>query len=90
MAGATASTSTGVILATSTFGNAISHVGISSVAAAVMVHTGATVIDALPHGTHATRMNMSIKQRMSIFPYEVLVGGSMTLLATILYGFILK
>lgn len=94
MAGATASTSTGVILATSTFGDAISHVGISSVAAAVMVHTGATVIDALPHGTYfhvtANSMNMSIKQRMSILPYEVIVGGSMTLLATILYGFILK
>jgi GntP family gluconate:H+ symporter len=94
MAAATASTSTGVILATGTFGDAISHVGISPVAAAVMVHTGATVMDALPHGTYfhvtANSMNMSIKQRMSLFPYEVMIGGSMTILATILYGFILK
>lgn len=94
MAAATASTSTGVILATGTFGGAISHVGISSISAAVMVHTGATVIDALPQGNYfhvtANSMNMSIKQRMSLMPYEAMVGGAMTILATILYGFILK
>lgn len=94
MAAATASTSTGVILATGTFGTAISHIGISSIAAAVMVHTGATVIDSLPQGNYfhvtANSMNMSIKQRMSLLPYEAMVGGSMTILATILYGFIIK
>ncbi len=94
MAAATASTSTGVILATGTFGAAISHVGIPSISAAVMVHTGATVIDALPQGNYfhvtANSMNMSIKQRMSLLPYEAMVGGAMTILATILYGFILK
>jgi GntP family gluconate:H+ symporter len=94
MAAATASTSTGVILATGTFGTAISHVGISSLAAAEMVHTGATVIDSLPQGNYfhvtAQSMNMSIKQRMALVPYEAIVGGTMTIVTTVVYGFLLK
>ncbi|WP_297199586.1 Na+/H+ antiporter NhaC family protein [uncultured Pluralibacter sp.] len=92
MAAATASTSTGVILATSTFGSAISHVGLAPVASAVMVHTGATVIDSLPQGNYfhvtAQSMNMSIKERLGLLPYEAIVGGTMTIVATVLYGFI--
>ncbi|MEC5320760.1 SLC13 family permease [Brenneria populi subsp. brevivirga] len=92
MAAATASTSTGVILATSTFGHAISNIGIAPIASAVMVHTGATVIDSLPQGNYfhvtAQSMNMSIRQRMSLLPYEAIVGGTMTIVATVLYGFI--
>lgn len=91
MAAATASTSTGVILATSTFGPAIAHIGIAPIASAVMVHTGATVIDSLPQGNYfhvtAQSMNMTIKQRMALLPYEAIVGGAMTLVATVLYGF---
>ena len=93
MAAATASTSTGTILATGTFGHAIAAIGIAPIASAVMVHTGATVIDSLPQGTYfhvtAQSMNMTIKQRMGLVPYEALVGGTMTLVATVLYGFIL-
>lgn len=92
MAAATASTSTGVILATSTFGHAISNIGIAPIASAVMVHTGATVIDSLPQGNYfhvtAQSMNMSIRQRMCLLPYEAIVGGTMTIDATVLYGFI--
>ncbi|MEE3661219.1 SLC13 family permease [Brenneria sp. g21c3] len=92
MAAATASTSTGVILATSTFGHAISNIGIAPIASAVMVHTGATVIDSLPQGNYfhvtAQSMNMSIRQRMCLLPYEAIVGGTMTIVATALYGFI--
>lgn len=92
MAAATASTSTGVILATGTFGSTIIDMGIPAISAAVMMHTGATVIDSLPQGNyfHVTgnSMNMSIKQRMKLIPYEALVGGTMTLVATILYDFI--
>nr|WP_113864925.1 GntP family permease [Brenneria salicis]NMN90650.1 GntP family gluconate:H+ symporter [Brenneria salicis ATCC 15712 = DSM 30166]RBP66854.1 GntP family gluconate:H+ symporter [Brenneria salicis ATCC 15712 = DSM 30166]RLM32163.1 gluconate:proton symporter [Brenneria salicis ATCC 15712 = DSM 30166] len=93
MAAATASTSTGVILATGTFGDAISHVGATPIASAVMVHTGATVIDSLPQGNYfhvtAQSMNMSIRQRMTLIPYEAMVGGVMVIVSTILYGFIL-
>nr|WP_304183007.1 SLC13 family permease [Hafnia alvei] len=92
MAAATASTSTGVILATGTFGTAISQVGLSPLASAVMVHTGATVIDSLPQGNYfhvtADSMHMSIRQRMALIPYEAMVGGTMTIVATIMYGFI--
>lgn len=93
MAAATASTSTGTILATGTFGNAIATIGIAPIASAVMVHTGATVIDSLPQGNYfhvtAQSMNMTIRQRMGLLPYEAIVGGTMTLVATVLYGFIL-
>ncbi|MEK5235256.1 SLC13 family permease [Paenibacillus sp. FSL L8-0470] len=92
MAAATASTSTGVILATGSFGQAILDMGTAPLAAAVMVHTGATVIDSLPQGNYfhvtADSMKMTIKQRLGLVPYEALVGGTMTLVATIIYGFI--
>ncbi|MCT3454384.1 GntP family permease, partial [Limosilactobacillus fermentum] len=45
MAAATASTSTGVILATGSFAKAILGFGVAPLAAAAMVHTGAIVID---------------------------------------------
>ena len=93
MAAATASTSTGVILATGTFGSTITDMGIPAISAAVMMHTGATVIDSLPQGNyfHVTggSMNMTIKQRMKLIPYEAMVGGTMTLVATIFYQFIM-
>jgi GntP family gluconate:H+ symporter len=91
---AVGSTSTAVILATGSFGNAILATGTSSLAAAVMVHTGATVIDSVPQGNYfhitANSMHMSIKERMKVIPYEICVGGVMTIVATVLYGFILK
>ena len=92
MAAATASTSTGVILATGSFGQAILNMGTAPLAAAVMVHTGATVIDSLPQGNYfhvtADSMKMSIKQRMGLIPYEAIVGGTMTIVATLVYGFL--
>ncbi|MBW4081539.1 GntP family permease [Paenibacillus sp. S150] len=92
MAAATGSTSTGVILATGSFGQAVLDMGTAPLAAAVMVHTGATVIDSLPQGNYfhvtADSMKMSIKQRMGLIPYEAVVGGTMTIAATIIYGFL--
>ncbi|PWG00257.1 GntP family permease [Levilactobacillus bambusae] len=94
MAGATASTSTGVILATGSFSKSILAFGVAPIGAAVMIHTGATVIDELPHGNyfHATgaAMNMSFKQRMATIPYEAAVGLTMTIVGTIMFGFIFK
>lgn len=93
MAGATASTSTGTILAAGSFGEAILNTGTAPLAAAAMVHAGATVIDHLPHGTyfHVSRdaLNVSFKDRMSVVGYESLIGGTMMIVSTILYGFVL-
>ncbi|MFD1776444.1 GntP family permease [Paenibacillus rhizophilus] len=93
MAAATASTSTGVILATGSFSNAIISTGVAPLSAAVMTHTGATVIDHLPHGTyfHVSRnaMGMSMKDRMRVALFESMIGITMTVVAIIMYGFIL-
>lgn len=92
MAAGAASTSTGVILASGSFSQAILDVGVAPLAGAVMVHTGATVIDHLPHGTyfHVTgdSMKLDIKQRLKIVGYEMLVGLAMTVVATVFYGFL--
>ncbi|MHA5093937.1 GntP family permease [Oenococcus oeni] len=91
MAAATASTSTGVILATGSFSKAILSFGTAPLAAAVMVHTGATVIDHLPQGNYfhvtANAMNMNLKERMGSVPYETAVGLTMTIVGTLIYGF---
>lgn len=93
MASATASTSTGVILATGSFAQPILAMGTSPLAGAVMVHTGAVVLDAMPHGNYfhasADAMKMDMGERMRLMPYEAAVGGIMCLVATVLYGFIL-
>ncbi|OAB40803.1 GntP family permease [Paenibacillus glacialis] len=92
MGAATASTSTGSIVAAGSFGGAILNMGIPPLNAAIMVHTGATVIDHLPHGNffHVTAdaAKMNIKERMKLIPYESLVGLSMAIVATIIYGFL--
>lgn len=91
---AVGSTSTAVILATGSFGGAILATGTAPLAAAVMVHTGAVVIDSVPQGNYfhitANSMHMTIKERMKVIPYEVCIGGLMMIVATVLYGFILK
>ena len=89
---ATASTSTGVILATGSFAKAILGFGVAPLAAAAMVHTGAIVIDQLPQGNYfhvtANAMHMDLRQRSQGILYEAMVGGSAMLTATILYGFL--
>ena len=82
----------GVIIATGSFSDAILDMGVAPLAASVMVHSDATVIDSLPHRNYfhvtAQSMNMSIKQRMSVVGYEAIVGATMTVAATVLLGFI--
>ncbi|WP_346935440.1 GntP family permease [Clostridium sp.] len=92
MCAATASTTSGSTIASATFSQAIVGVGISPIGGAAMVHAGATVLDHLPHGSffHATAgaTGMSIGQRLKLIPYESLVGLSMTLVSTIIWGII--
>lgn len=89
MAGATASTTAGATIAAQTFAPTLISQGVPSLAAAAMLHAGATVIDSLPHGSffHATggSVSLSIKDRMKLIPYEALVGLTSTIVAVIMY-----
>lgn len=89
MAGATASTTAGATIASQTFSQTLIEKGISALDAGAMIHAGATVIDSLPHGSffHATggSVNMQIKERMKLIPYEALVGLTSTVVSIIVY-----
>lgn len=93
MSAATASTTSGTAVGTSVFGPTIIELGIPELNAAAMIHSGATVLDHLPHGSffHATggSVNMEIKERLKLIPYESLIGLVMTIVSTILFGVIL-
>lgn len=89
MAAATASTTAGATIAAQTFAPTLIAQGVPALAAAAMIHAGATVVDSLPHGSffHATggSVSMSIKARMRLIPYEALVGLTSTVVAVIMY-----
>ena len=89
MAGATASTTAGATIASQTFSGALLQSGVPALDAGAMIHAGATVIDSLPHGSffHATggSVNMQIKERMKLIPYEALVGLTSTVVSCIIY-----
>lgn len=89
MAGATASTTAGATVASQTFSGALLEAGVPALSAAAMIHAGSTVIDSLPHGSffHATggAVNMAIKNRMRLIPYEALIGLVSTVVAVIVY-----
>lgn len=90
MSAATASTTSGTAVACSVFGKTILELGISPLGAAAMIHCGATVLDHLPHGSffHATggSIFMDMKERLKIIPYESLIGLTMTIVSTIIFG----
>lgn len=89
MAGATASTTAGATIAAQTFAPTLLAAGIPALAAGAMIHAGATVIDSLPHGSffHATggAVNLSIKERMKLIPYEACIGLTSTVVSIIIY-----
>jgi GntP family gluconate:H+ symporter len=90
MSAATASTTAGTAVASNVFGPIILALGIPSLGAAAMMHSGATVFDHMPHGSffHATggSVGMNIRERLKAVPYETLIGFSMALTSTIIYG----
>lgn len=90
MSGATASTTSGTAVGSQVFGPTLLQLGVSNLNAAAMIHSGATVLDHLPHGSffHATggSVNMDMKNRMKLIPYETLVGLVMTIVSTIIFG----
>ena len=89
MAGATASTTAGATVAAQTFAPTLLSAGVPALAAAAMIHAGATVVDSLQHGSffHATggSVGMSISRRMKLIPYEALIGLTSTIAAVAVY-----
>ena len=89
MAAATASTTAGATVAAQTFAPTLLGAGVPALAAAAMIHAGATVLDSLPHGSffHATggSVGMSISKRMKLIPYEALIGLTSTIAAAVIY-----
>ena len=89
MAGATASTTAGVTIASQTFAQTLLNARIPAISAGAMIHAGATVIDSLPHGSffHATggSVGMNIKERMKLIPFEACIGLTSTIVAVIVY-----
>ena len=83
MSAATASTTAGATIASSSFSGAVLDAGIPGVWGASMVNAGATVLDHLPHGSffHATGgcTEVSITQRLRLVVYESMVGLTLTL-----------
>jgi len=90
MSMATASTTASTAVASNVFAATLLEAGVSAIASAAMIHAGATVLDHLPHGSffHATggSVMMGIKERLKLLPYETLIGLSMTIIATLIFG----
>jgi gluconate:H+ symporter, GntP family len=87
---ATASTTAGTVVASQVFSGTLLELGVPALAAAAMIHSGATVFDHMPHGSffHATggSVNMSINERLKLIPYETAVGLTITIVSTLIFG----
>ncbi|MBR9874802.1 MAG: GntP family permease [Vibrionaceae bacterium] len=87
---ATASTTAGTAVAASVFSHTILELGVPALAGAAMIHSGATVLDHMPHGSffHATggALNMDIRERFKLIPYESAVGLTIAFVSTMIFG----
>lgn len=87
---ATASTTAGTVVASNVFSATLIELGVSALASAAMIHSGATVLDHMPHGSffHATggSVNMDIKERLKLIPYETAFGLIMAIVSTLVFG----
>lgn len=92
MSGATASTTAGATIASASFSGAILAAGVSAVWGAALVNVGSTVLDHMPHGSffHATggSVEMGIKERLRLIPFESMVGLVLTLLSLAMYAIV--
>ncbi|MFI3174774.1 MAG: GntP family permease [Bacillota bacterium] len=92
MGAATASSSAGATIAASTFAPIITTV-VSPLAGAAMLHAGTIVLDTLPHGSffHASAgaVDMSVADRIKLLPIDFVIGMTITIASTIIYGVIL-
>lgn len=91
LAGATASASAGVAIAIPTFADAVTA-AVSPLAGGAMMHAGSIVLDHLPHGSifHASAgvVNMSVKERLKLIPYEILIGLVITITSVLIFSII--
>lgn len=89
MGAATASSTAGATVASSSFADIILNAGISGIWGAAMINAGATVLDHLPHGSffHATGgvTNVSINNRLKVIPYETAIGFFLTFFSVMAY-----
>jgi len=92
MSGATASTTSGAIVAGQVFNTTLLDSGISGIAGAAMIHAGSTVLDHMPHGSffHATggSVQMTFKDRLRLVPYESLIGLTTTVVSVLIFGIV--
>lgn len=95
MSAATASTTAGATLASSSFAPTILAGGLAAAWGAAMVNSGATVLDHLPHGSffNATggAMGVDFKSRLRLIPYETAIGfvlAAMTVATSYLWNLI--
>ncbi|HFL2420052.1 TPA: GntP family permease [Clostridioides difficile] len=83
---ATASSTAGATIASSTFHDAIINGGLSPISGASIVNAGSSVFEQLPHGSlfhiSAGSINMDIGERFKLIPYEALIGIVMTIIST--------
>ena len=83
MSAATASTTAGATIASASFSDAILETGLAGLWGAALTNAGATVLDRLPPGSfsHASAgsVSMPFKERLSLIPFESLVGLTLTL-----------
>lgn len=83
---ATASSTAGATIASSTFHDAIINGGLSLISGASIINSGSSVFEQLPHGslfhTSAGSINMDIGERFKLIPYEALIGIVMTIIST--------
>ena len=90
MSGATASTTSGTAVGSQVFGTTLLSLGVPALNSAAMINSGATVLDHLPHGsffhTAGGTVNMEMKEKLALIPYESLVGLTLVFVSTILYG----
>lgn len=81
---ATASSTAGATIASSTFHDAIINGGLSPISGASIVNAGSSVFEQLPHGslfhTSSGSINMDIGERFKLIPYEALIGIVMTII----------
>lgn len=84
---ATASTTGGSTIASSTFSQAILSSGLSGISGAAMVNAGACVFEHLPHGAlfHASTrsVSMDISERFKLIHYEIIIGVVIVVASTI-------
>lgn len=92
MSAATASTTAGATIASSSFAQIILASGVSAIWGAAMINSSATVLDHLPHGSffHATggASQVSLSERLKLIPYETAVGLVLSITTVICFYFL--